>query len=246
MNVADTCLPYVKIPSRLFPFILHSLNLLEKGAVFALICFCAQARNGGRIAGCRRWSRTEWARMVGCACPMRTVVAPRLNSMLAWDGDDLLVLAYDAEEERKALIRAEKASVAARAMHAARAAARPAPSMPEENRTESEAEKNSGGGAPPRATFPNSPEEVLALAATLPSRMKPADMRECATAFFNNMLAVGWRDSRNRPILFWEPAFQAYLAKWESRLRSPRPAPAAERPTCNHNCNAGHADEYDI
>lgn len=245
MNVADTCLPYVKIPSRLFPFILHGLNLLEKGVLFALICFCAQVRNGGRIAGCRRWTRTEWERMVGSR-PVRAVIAPCLSSMLAWDGDDLLVLAYDAAEEQKALIRAEKASAAARAMHAARAAAHPAPGMPEENSTEAEGEKNSGGGAPARATYPNDLDEVLSFAASLPSGMKPADVRECAAAFFNNMLAVGWRDSRNRPIIFWKPAFQAYLGKWESRLRSPRPASAAERPTCNHNCNAGHADEYDI
>lgn len=123
MDITDTPLPYVRIHSSLYHTLLSETSNTERGILLALICYCAINRNGGRIPNCRKWSRKIWQRAAGIASSDWTnrvrgrgaggtqlergwnMDGTRMEHacpFLAWDGDDLLVLAYPAEDERKA------------------------------------------------------------------------------------------------------------------------------------------------
>ena len=241
MDVSDTCLPFIRIPSKLYRVVLQDMTKAQRGLLLSLLCYCALCRNGGRIKGCRNWTRAKWTKTMQIFCNISEEVQ-KLCNILAWDGDDLLVLAYPAEDEMKA-----SAHAGSRPAAVPRACAgAPASPRREENRTERE-ECRMGPSMAPHPAVPHDLDEVMVFAATLPGSMPAADAQACANSFFHGMQAVGWRDTHGRPILNWQAAFRAYHGKWSSNLlRRPAHAPISARPTCNHNSNAGHADEYDI
>lgn len=112
MDITNTPLPYIRIPSSLYHILLTEVSNTERGIILALICYCAMNRNGGRIPNCRNWPRKKWARAAGIASAdwtnrvrERDVDGAQLVHacpFLAWDGADLLVLAYPADDEQKA------------------------------------------------------------------------------------------------------------------------------------------------
>ena len=241
MDVSETCLPFIRIPSKLYRVVLQDMTKAQRGLLLSLLCYCGLCRNGGRIRGCRNWPRSKWTKTMQMFCNISEEVQ-KLCNLLAWDGDDLLVLAYPAEDELKA-----SAHAGSRPASAPRACVgAPAPARREENRTERE-EDMMGPSPAPHPTVPHDLDEVLAFAATLPGSMPAADAQACAAAFFHGMQAVGWRDTHGRAILNWQAAFRGYHGKWSANLlRRPAQAPIPARPTRNHNSNAGHADEYCI
>ncbi len=142
----------MRIHSSLYHALLTETSNTERGILLALICYCAMNRNGGRIPNCRKWSRKMWQRAAGIASSDwtnrvrgRDAVGTQLERswnmdrtqmehacpFLAWDGDDLLVLAYPADDERKASSHAPSRNPAA-----PRACARPRAGAQEENRRE--------------------------------------------------------------------------------------------------------------
>lgn len=135
MEAADTSLPYFKTPSGLYDVIIHELSNEDRGLLYGLQAYCASRRNGGRIAGCRRWSRTMWTQRLHVS-GIHAACVQRLCRFLAWDGDDLLVLIYDREEERKA-----SSHAALRTPPRSRAGAFAHARAQEENRIEKEENK---------------------------------------------------------------------------------------------------------
>lgn len=101
MDITNTPLPYVRISSSLYRVVLQDMTKAQRGLLLSLICFCAMCRNGGRIKGCRNWPRSKWTKTMQMFCNISEEVQ-KLCNILAWDGDDLLVLVYPAEDERKA------------------------------------------------------------------------------------------------------------------------------------------------
>lgn len=133
-DLTHVAMPFFKTESGWYNSILHSISFQDRGMVWSLMTYCAANRNGGRIVGCRRWTRKVWEDELGGYIdvdalisrlservqhgvrtqrtrtphgvdtePTRTPHAtPSACSVLAWDGDDLLVLIYPSESERNA------------------------------------------------------------------------------------------------------------------------------------------------
>ena len=240
MDVSETCLPCIRIPSKLYRVVLQDMTKAQRGLLLSLLCFCGLCRNGGRIKGCRKWPRSKWTKTMQMFCNISEEVQ-KLCNILAWDGDDLLVLAYSAEEEREPAPQADSRPPAAPPAYAGAGARALMDNNINIDRID---------GGPSMAPHPNLPTDldvVMAFAATLPGSMPAADSQACAASFFHNMQAVGWRDTHGRAILNWQAAFRAYHGKWSANLlRRPAVHAAAERPTRNHNANAGRENEYDV
>ena len=67
----------------------------ELGTWLMLARYCAGQENGGVIAGCRAWTDRKWQTVVRVAQAM----AMRETELWSWDGDDLHVKHYPAEQE---------------------------------------------------------------------------------------------------------------------------------------------------
>lgn len=133
MEASHTSLPFFRTASGLYDTIIHELSNEDRGLLYGLQAYCASRRNGGRIAGCRRWSRTMWTRRLH-VCGIGAACVQRLCRFLAWDGDDLLVLIYNRDDEQKA-----SAHAGSRPFAASRACAgAPVPARGEEMRREIE------------------------------------------------------------------------------------------------------------
>lgn len=133
MDVSETCLPFIRIPSKLYRVVLQDMTKAQRGLLLSLLCYCGLCRNGGRIRGCRKWPRSKWTKTMQMFCNISEEVQ-KLCNILAWDGDDLLVLPYPADDEQKA-----SAYAGSRPFAAPRACAgAPAPARGEEMRREIE------------------------------------------------------------------------------------------------------------
>jgi hypothetical protein len=67
----------------------------ELGTWLMLARYCAGQENGGVIAGCRAWTDRKWQTVARVAQAM----AMRETELWSWDGDDLHVKHYPAEQE---------------------------------------------------------------------------------------------------------------------------------------------------
>lgn len=94
---------------------------LARATWLSLQIFCTKSENGGRIVNCRSWGDHTWGQIAGLK--RREVHA---ESMLwSWDGDDLVVWAYNIDSEAKVKALRDRAragglrSGASRRLHAA-------------------------------------------------------------------------------------------------------------------------------
>lgn len=80
----------------------------QRGNALALCLYCAARRNGGVIHGCKSWERDQWIRLCGVSD------VPETCGLYRWEGDDLRVLLYAADAERKATAAYNRAQYASR------------------------------------------------------------------------------------------------------------------------------------
>lgn len=93
-----------------------------RGHWFALLGYCAQRENGGRIEDAQTWGDKKWDR---CAGVRGTTIRRLVGVGLAvWEGGTLVVKGYDSDGERMAGGRSEIARNAAKARWEADAQAR--------------------------------------------------------------------------------------------------------------------------
>jgi hypothetical protein len=65
-------------------------------ATWLSVCgYCADQENGGRIKGCQTWGDRRWAQ----TCGVYRKEVDAAASLLRWDGEDLIVFGYPADQE---------------------------------------------------------------------------------------------------------------------------------------------------
>ncbi|MCW1926539.1 hypothetical protein OKA05_28565 [Luteolibacter arcticus] len=77
----------------------------ELGTWLMLARYCAGQENGGVIAGCRAWTDRKWQTVVRVAHAM----AMRDTELWSWEGDDLHLRHYPADQEAKVIAKRELA-----------------------------------------------------------------------------------------------------------------------------------------
>lgn len=115
----------------------------ELGAWLRLVAHCAQQENGGRILSARCLSPAGMMRTLGVDAATLDRESPRLWQ---WDGDDLLVEAYPADQEEKCRVMRDRASSGgkARAQAYAKANAQACQSAEKSREEENGGEESNG------------------------------------------------------------------------------------------------------
>lgn len=70
---------------------------LARATWLSLQIFCTKSENGGRIANCRDWGDHTWGQIAG----LKRREVHTASKLWAWEGDDLVVWAYNLESEAK-------------------------------------------------------------------------------------------------------------------------------------------------
>lgn len=87
---------YINLPTTVFRSVEFIMAEAEEVAIWLeLMSYCAECENGGVIEGARKWSDRLWQRF--CGHTADDVQA--CQSLLSWDGDNLVLKFYPHEQE---------------------------------------------------------------------------------------------------------------------------------------------------
>lgn len=121
------------------------IEAATRGHWLALVSYCGQVENGGRIEGAQTWTARDW--LIGVGLDLADVHLVVDSGLAAWEGDDLTIAHYDATAEDRCNARRERARIAALASHAP-TAKRPRKGSPASSTASSTASSSAPSSAP--------------------------------------------------------------------------------------------------